>query len=56
MVRRKCLGNVELDEGHKQFKNVKGTGSNPVLTTNGDYSSVGRALDCGSRCHGFDSR
>ena len=23
---------------------------------NGGYSSVGRASDCGSECHGFDPR
>lgn len=31
--RRKHIGNVEVDETHKQFKCAKVTGSNPVLAT-----------------------
>ena len=33
LVRRKQLGNVEVEITHMQFKVAKVTGSNPVLTT-----------------------
>ena len=40
---------------HKTLTLARGCSNQPTPAKYGGYSSVGRALDCGSSCRGFES-